>query len=853
MRPHPRLPLALLLAIRTHLGRQRALSLVTICAIAASVALATSLEMSSRSAEVELERTAQELAGAAQVEVTGSSLGIPEDLLDAVRGVPGVRLAAPFLEASFRVAREDADAASIHVVGVDLLDDTGVRSYSGELEVADPLRLIAGPDAVIVARALADKLKLGPGDTLPVRSGGKSYTLTVRGVLAPKGIAQAYGGQIAIMDVYTLQTLLGREGWLDRIDVVLESGASPGEVSQAIERAVAGRASVRPAATRDAWADSALLLVRVVVLALMVVAILVAALVCYSALSLFVDRRTPELALLRTAGMEAKRVRRLLYLDAALLALFGAGVGALLGRFVAAGLLGGLSWLSDFLQGVELSHLEFDASTSATAIAVGGVVSFLGVFIPARRAARQPPLEALLGFVPGDGAPSARGPRVWLAPALALVAALALLVPSIPPLARVAAVLGAGLAGLGVLLRWSLPQMLRLARGGLDAVLPGLGRLAGASLAARPGETALAAVCVAGVVAGVTLSLALAQSAAHSIDAWMGGLFPGGVFVTAGPIAAIEPDELISAETLRIVRETPGVRGVFDQVLQKVVYRGEQVLLFAGSTDVLARYGRLAAVRGDPQAIAAAVARGEVAVSDRFSRRFGIAEGDSVTLDTPKGPRSFRVAGLIRDYSGPAGSINLDTSVFDALWPRLGSRDLVLWTDGDPAPVISEIRRRVGDAQTLFFAYGDDLAHFASHLLRRFQAILLSVAILTAVLGGIAIWNLMLGAVSARARELALLRTIGATQRQVRTITLLDALLLAVFGGVGGIALGVCSSYPVVSEVMADAVGWSLDFSIAPLQIALLVVGLLAAAMLASLYPARLAARVPMREASGSE
>jgi len=853
LRPHPRLPLPLTLLLRTHLGRQRALSLITLCAVAASVALATGLEMSSRSAEAEFEHTTKEMAGAAQIEVVGGSLGIPEELLNLVATVPGVKLAAPLVQASFHVDRPDAEGSSLHVLGVDLLADPSVRSYSGEASVEDPLRLISGSDAVVVARALADKLKLRSGDPLPLRSRGKSYTLTVRGVLAPQGLAAAYGGQIAIMDVYALQTLLGREGWLDKIDVLLSEGASTDAVMAGIEHAVSGRASVRHAATRDVWSASALALVRTIVAALLVVAILVASLVSFSALSLFVDRRIPELALLQVAGLEPRRVRRILYVDAALLALFGTVAGALLGWVFAAGFLGGLSWLLNFLQGIELSRIDFGAATAGAALGVGGLVSFAGVLEPARRATRQAPLDALLGFTAARQPEETGRRRVWLAAALAAVAGLSAVVGGLPPLVRVVGILTAGLALLGVVVRSGLPALLRRTGQLIDVVRPGIGRLAGASLAARPGGTALATVSVAGVVAGVTISLALAHSTAQTIDTWMQSQFPGGVFVTAGPVTAIEPDEFVSPETLRTIRETPGVRGVFDQVAEKLVYRGEQVFLMGGRMEVMARFGRLAVMNGDPREVAEEVARGALVVSDRFAQHFGVAVGDTISLDTPKGLRSFRVAGVNRDYSGPAGSINIDSSVFEALWPRRGARDLVLWSEGDPAPVISEIRRRVGETQTLFFAYGDDLAHFASRVLLRFQMIVMSVALLTAVLGGIAIWNVMLGAVTVRRRELALLLATGATRRQIRALTLIDALLLAGSGGVGGIVLGLCSGYLVVSSVMTDAVGWSLTFSVAPGELLTLMAGLLCAALLASLYPAWLASRVPMGEVSGVE
>jgi putative ABC transport system permease protein len=124
---------------------------------------------------------------------------------------------------------------------------------------------------------------------------------------------------------------------------------------------------------------------------------------------------------------------------------------------------------------------------------------------------------------------------------------------------------------------------------------------------------------------------------------------------------------------------------------------------------------------------------------------------------------------------------------------------------------------------------------------------------MTALLGGIAVWNLMLGSVTARTRELALLLAIGATRAQIRVLTLIDGLLLAVGGGVVGILLGVGSGYPIVSGVMADAIGWSLRFSVAPIEILILGGALVCSSLLASLYPAMLAARVPMAIASGAE
>src|SRR5262245_42742305 len=124
-----RLPFPLLLFVRTHASSHGALSLLALLAIATSVAMATGLEMSSRSVEGELERTATELTGAAQISVSAGDVGIAEALLADVASAPGVRVAAPVLEASFRLDGGLLAGRSLRVIGIDLLADPAVRTY----------------------------------------------------------------------------------------------------------------------------------------------------------------------------------------------------------------------------------------------------------------------------------------------------------------------------------------------------------------------------------------------------------------------------------------------------------------------------------------------------------------------------------------------------------------------------------------------------------------------------------------------------------------------------------------------------------------------------------------------------
>jgi putative ABC transport system permease protein len=855
MRALDPLPFPLLLFVRTHASSHGTLSALGLLAIATSVAMATGLEMASRSVEGELARTASELAGAAQLSVTAGDVGVAEELLAEVMDTPGVAVAAPVIEASFRLTGGLLADRAIRVIGVDLLADPAVRTYdyvSGGMRSAQPLLLLGDPRAVVVSDTLARELDLREGVALPVRLGRERRELVVRGVMAAGGLADAFGGRIAVMDVYSLQVVLGRAGWLDRIDVVVEPDRQVGDVRAALAERLAGRASVRRSAARDDWVENTLTTVRLVVSAIVVIAILVASLLAYGAMSVFVERRLGELSLLRTVGFDARRARRLLYVDSLLLALAGSALGLALGVAVSRLLLGTLSRITDFLEDVQLARLEISTSTVGVALGVGVVVALAGVVAPARRVTGMAPLEGLVAVrSPSRPRADRRARRVlWLA-ALAWLAVLAAPV-ALPAMLRVGLLFGLGLVAIAAGARDPVPRLVGRLRPALEAILPGLGRVAGASLAVRPARTGVHVGAVAGVLAGVTATGILNQSLASTLDYWMGSQYPGGVFVTAGEGFSLRPEEPIRPDVVSAIRETPGVRAVFDHYTTEILYEGVEVLLGASDMRVIASHGVLPAIDSNPRALALAVADGAIAVSDGFAQRFGIGTGDLVTLDTPKGARSFPVAGVIRDYAGPSGSLNLDLRVFDALWDRPGSRDLVLWTDEPKQDVLRRIEERVQD-QDLAFAYGDDLMRYASRLLSRFSRVLDVVAAMTAALGGLAILNLLLGAVGDRRRELALLRSAGATRAQVSLLILVDGLLAGLIGGVAGVALGVACAWPLVTSVIPDALGWWLEFDVEPSRLAFVLGAVAVASLLAGLYPAWLARGVAAREVFAPE
>ena len=102
-------------------------------------------------------------------------------------------------------------------------------------------------------------------------------------------------------------------------------------------------------------------------------------------------------------------------------------------------------------------------------------------------------------------------------------------------------------------------------------------------------------------------------------------------------------------------------------------------------------------------------------------------------------------------------------------------------------------------------------------------------------------------AIHERTRELGLLRAVGTTRRQMRSMVRWESVLVSTFGAVGGIGVGSFLGWALVKA--ADAEGFISVFTIPVFSLAVvLVVGALAGA-LAAIRPARRAARLDILDA----
>jgi putative ABC transport system permease protein len=851
-----RLPLPLVLSLRSQLILRRGATVLTVLSLAASVGLATTVELSTRSVSQALETTAAALLGSAEIAVTAGDVGVPDELVEAIRALPGVRSASPVIQRTLRVASGPRAGEPVSVFAIDLLYSNEVRSYSvlhDGFTVRDPLRLLAAPNTLVVSQALAGRLGLAEGDALALRTGADSFEFVVRGTLAGP-LAEAYGGQVAVADLYGLQRVLGLPARVDRIDVEVDDSLEPGAAMAAIQERVGAAAAVKRSDLRERYVDSILETLNASVWTMALMAVLLSLLLTYTVTSLAVDRRLEEFALLRAAGMSGRSVSSLIVLDALLLALVATAIGFAAATVFADPVVSVFSRASAYLQHAEIPASRVRGSTLAVAFLVGIPVAVLAAAEPAWRAGRRPPLE-VLGAARTPPAPE-RGSLGLLAlgGAAAGIALLVWLLPSpLPDGARLVAmgVLGplAVAAGVAQLLIFGF----RFFQALLGRLIPRLGYLVSSFLLDRPVETG-GMLAVWAAVSALLLSLfGMTNSLVSSIDEYWVGLHGPDVVMTfaADPLLSRDRD-VIPRDSIRRMRETPGVAGVAEYYNITVMFRGEPVVLESFATRVLAeRAARLSVLSEDPEATLAALERGELVMNHAFSRHFGLSVGEEVVLATDRGPARFRIGGFANSYAGPTGQLFLDIDAFERWFHPPGAIQVALWTEGPRAGVLDAVRARVAP-QPLFFSHGEAFRQHTRRVIAKFDDLLRIPILLVAAIAVLALVNLMLGNVVARRRELAILRAAGATPSDRVLLMLWNGLILGALGTLCGLALSVPWSQ-IATDVVAGELGYQISYAMHGVIALWIAAGALLLSAAAALVPALIVALRAPAGATGLE
>lgn len=815
-------PLLLLAGLR-YLLRHPWQGVLALTGITLGVAVVLAVDLANRGARAAFELSAAQMQGAATHRLVAADGTLPESLYVELRRSPGHPPMAPVVTDWVRVADR---AGRYRLVGLDLFAEGPFR---GRLAAVTQRRELIGdwltrPDALLLGSATARQFGLQSGDPLKVVYRDRMSLLRILDIDPD---APAAGGDLLLVDIATAQSVLGLDGRLSYVDLILDEAAvhwlrerlPEGVQLETVADAAAGVTRLSAAFELNLTAMSLL-------------ALLVGMFLIFNAMSFSIVQRRSLLGRLRAVGVTPGQLFRLILAEALILGVLGTAAGLVLGVWLGEGLTRLVAaTVSELYYQVSVAALHPDLLAFFKAGGLGLAATLVASLLPARQAAWTPPLTTL-SRAALERATQRQLP--WLAVlglgALVCGLTVALLVPG----GVIMGFCGLFLLVLGAAL--ITPPLLhglhRLFATRSPAGIPGVGVRNLDRHLSRLG-IAIAALMVA-LSASVGVGV-MVDSMRGAVATWLNDLLRADLYVAT---AGFRDGEVLPAAVVKEIATLPGVAAVSRYRQRTLRLPQRQVTLIGARLAAPSRRG-FDLLTGADAPVWEAFDRGGALISEPLAYHLGLARGDHLSLPTPAGPRDLTVAGVFRDYASEHGRIFLEEGAYRHYWSDPAVNTLALFASGGDA---DGLRREVSEAFTGRYRLeltparailAESLAVFdrTFRITRVLRALLLSVAF-------IGVLSALMALQLERSKEFAVLRALGLTRAQIAGAITGESLVIGLLAGGIAIPTGLLMAWVLIESVQRRAFGWTMPFHVdTGLLVQTVLVGLLASA-LAAVYPA---------------
>jgi putative ABC transport system permease protein len=777
-----------------------------------------------------------------ELDVTTGAMPRPldESVVATVQKVPGVEVADGSVGGYALVIDKNGDP--IQPGGAPTIGGSvGDSRLAGDFTFRQGHRP-GGPHELALDASTARKAGFHLGDKVDVVYQGGRQTFTLVGTIGFGKSDSILGATFAGFDLKSAQTILGKEGKVDEVDVKAADGVTAGELRDAIADAlppgVEAITGQQVAADGSASVRDAMGIFTKVLLVFAGVSLLVGSFVIWNTFNVLVAQRRREVALLRAVGATKRQVLGGVLVEAGVIGFVSGAIGLLAGVGLATGIRSLLK-----LVGVELptTSAAIEPRTIVAAFGVGVVVTMVAAIAPAWSATRVSPMEALRDAVPTGAAIG--GVRRWIGWVLvgggAAGLAASAYVANAPWWTALATLTTfGGLVTAGPVLARTTARLADRGRRG------GGWRMAARNVsrnARRSAATALA------LTIGLTVVVAVAVTAASMrtsvADAVAGGNRSDLILQPAGAGIGISPSAADLMRTRDDVADVVELRQTSARV------EGHDSYVIGVDTAGLEHVLDLGVKSGSMSDLGP----GTVLVTEKKAADLGLGVGDTVKVTFPEtGTTTLRIAGTFHQNAMINASYMLSMADYEPnVTSKLDVAIMLKQVAGlGAASTEKAVKKALGDYPNITVSNPTELTKDAQKSVDQLLGIVTALLLLAVVVAILGIVNTLVLSVVERTRELGLLRAVGGTRRQVRAVVRRESVLMSLLGAVTGVALGAGAGV-ALSRALLDQGITAVTVPATTLAIYLVVAALVG--VLAAIGPARRASRVDVLRAITTE
>ncbi len=843
----------LTLALRYLAGRKLRTTLTTL-AIVFGVLLIFSMNTILPAFVSAFQANAMALADQTDVTITNKTgEAFPVEVAQTVGGVEGVRQISTKLERGLNLPADffDNDPATPDRVGtVSLVGGNPDELRAMGFYNVEEGRFITADDegVAVIANSLAEAAGVKLGDVLKLPTATGLVEFTIVGLL-PQRLTP--GNEEVLVPLAQAQKLLDMPGKINVMDANFDSADDTrrAQIEATLKTALGSHYTI---GVLQAGAEilTHIKNAQAIFTLLGILGLLMGGFIIFNTFRTIVAERKRDIGMLRAIGANQTTILSLILVEGLVQGVIGTAFGVLFGYLLGAlGLTAFGSIMRQFMN-VSVGSPVVSVGLMALSVVVGVGVTLLAGLLPARAASRVTPLEALRPSMAGAIFKPLTTLSFWAGVVSVSLAMAALLMGN-----STFILLGAGLFIVGlVLIGPALVQPIARLFGRLLALAfarAGAAELAEGNLARQPSRAAVTASTTMIALAIIVMAATILASASGTFIAMLKNSLSSDYLLMPPTIAVWGVNIGAAPQLAEDIRAIDGV-GVVSTLRFAATQVNEVAIGVLGIEPVAYQAtSGLQFLEGDPASALAALSSGRnVIINGLLQSSAQLNVGDEVTLLTPTGEVPYKIVAVASDY------LNAKTTTAYISQANIaadfGRTEDVMFninraSDADPAKVEMALKEALKPYPQFKLVVGQE---YVDQNIQLFDAVFLGMYVMTlflAIPSLIAMVNTLAIGVIERTREIGMLRAVGATRNQIRTIVLAEALILAAIGTAFGLLAGLYLGYMSVQAFAA--LGFPMDYIFAPNGLILATAAGLLFGAFAAIIPARQAARLEIVQA----
>lgn len=787
--------------------RHSLLALLCLMGISLGVGIVIAVELINSSALASFSSSIDFLSGKASHSIVSEYGRIDEREFKSVWTNPSVSAASPIIDVIG--ATIETGTESIRFLGVDPFLDASFRGWTPqESQDQSFIAFLSGPvPSVYLSENLARKYKLTVDDFLTVLKAGLEKKVRIVGIIGSVASANL-SENLAVMDVAAAQELFGREGRLDRIDIVLKGDP------ESFRNGLPPGLRLADSNSRKATLNAMLYSFQLNLAAMSLIALFVGVFLIYNFSMFSVLSRREDMSLLLTLGCDQKGLVGAFVAESLLLGAAGSFLGVIFGYLVALFSVNMVSnTISQLYYQVNVGSVRFTLPILLSGVAVGFGATLIGVILPSLEVAVTPPILGMKRQSIEDRVSNLKRLLSLLGLAFFVVSMVCAWVSRF-------SIFWGFTAAFGMTFAFALftPSSLSMFAHHLGSLLKKMFNSTEGFMAARNIKASLSRTSIAVAALAVALSMTIGvdtmiHSFRTSVASWLDGSLQGDIYISPD---TTKWDHPLPEDMMTKLKNDPRVETIEKYSTFDIFIDGRLAKLRVLESDILSGKARFHFIEGSESSWKE-MSKGSAFISESLSLRFGLKVGDQVRIPTPKGLVGFPIVAVTRDYSSDQGTVQIDRSVYRDLWGDDRVQSLALFLK--PGVSMEEVRMSVikdfkglektvvSNAQMRETVLGIFDKTFAP------TATLKGVSLLVGLLG---VATAMMAILMERSRDIRVLGYLGLTSGELGRMNIYQGLIMGFAAFLIAAVSGTVLTYIIVHAINYRSFGWSIDIRLNP-------------------------------------